>query len=164
MKTNARLIAALLAAATPLAAFAKDTRLTKKQVPGAVLATVAKKYPDAKQTGFEKEVEEGKTAYEVKLEMGARRLEVSLSADGKILTEEAVVAMKDLPEAVTKGLAASPYGSWKAVKAEKIITGEDEQKPTWEIALSHGKEKAEAVFDASGAMVKDEKKGAGEKD
>lgn len=164
MKTHfsiTALSAALLAA--PLATLAKETRMTKKQMPPAVLAAVEKKYPDAKQTGYGKEVEDGKTAWEVKLEKGAQKLEVSLSADGKFLAEETVVSMKELPEAVTKALAASKYGKWKAVKAEKIVNGEDEQKVNYEIALSNGKQKAEVVFDSSGAIAKEETRGAGAK-
>lgn len=158
----AGLAATLLTA--PLAALAKDTALTRKQVPAAVLATVESRYPGAKQTGYQKEVEDGKTAYEVKLEKGKQRLEVSLTGDGKVISEESVVSLKELPEAVTRSLAAGKYRKWKAMKAEKITSGEDAQKVNYEVALSNGREKAEVVFDSSGAIAKEETKAAGEKD
>ena len=98
----------------------------------------------------------GKTGYEIKLEQGSDKLEVSFSADGKILDEETTVAMNKVPEAVKKGLAASKYGKWKANKAEKVVSGEDAQNVRYEFALSHGRHRAEAVFDSSGKMVKEE--------
>lgn len=159
MKTSIALLAAVLAA--PLAASAGEKSLKKSDVPAPVLETVQKKYADAKQTGYQMEVENGKTEYEVKLERGKEKLEVSLTADGKIVSEEAVVAFEAVPENVRKAFSASKYGSWKVKKAEKVAEGEDGATVKYEIAAHHGKEAAEVVFDSAGKIVKEEHSKAG---
>ncbi len=136
--------------AAPLA-FAKDQKLSRAQVPAAVVSAVETKYASAKQLGWSKEVENGKTGYEAKLDNG---LEVTVSPQGKILSEESVIAFEQLPEPVRQGFAASKYGKWKVRKAEKIVEGE---KTSYEIAAHAGKAGAEVLFDAAGKMVKEEK-------
>ena len=153
MKTSIALLAAVLAA--PLAARASEKALKKADVPAPVLETVARMYADAKQTGYQKEVEKGKTEYEVKLERGKEKMEVSLTADGKILNEESVVAFEDVPEAVRNAFAASKYGKWKVRKAEKIVEGEDAARVSYEIAAQYGRDFAEVVFDSAGKIVKE---------
>lgn len=69
-------------AALSLAGFAAGVSSTEPQMPQPVLDAVRQKYPAAKVLGFEKKVEGGKTVFEVKLG-------VDVSADGKILAEEA---------------------------------------------------------------------------
>src|SRR4051812_43498730 len=69
-------------AALSLAGFAAGVGSTEPQLPQPVLDAVHQKLPSAKVLGCEKKVEEGKTVFEV-------RLSVDVSADGKLLGEEA---------------------------------------------------------------------------
>jgi hypothetical protein len=155
-----RSFAILSAVLLSFAARAAEQKVKKSEVPAAVLASVQKKYPSAKLTGFEKDTAEGRTSYEVKVKNGKDRLEVSLDPEGKILTEESEISLSQVPETVKKALASSKYGSWKVQKTEKIVEGEDEQKLTYEFILAHGGESAEAVFDPQGKLIKEEAKKA----
>jgi len=83
-------------------------------------------------------------------------VEVSLTPEGKILSEESTIDPSALPDAVKKGLQASKYGSWKVKKAEKVIEGEDAGKPSYEVEVTKGAEKAEVVFDPAGTVIKEE--------
>ena len=56
--------------------------------------------------------------------------------------------------------AASKYGKWTVVGAEKIITEQDASKPTYELEVKTKGQRAEIVFDAAGALVKEEKSSA----
>ena len=145
---------AFLALAVPLAAFAGDQKITKAEVPAKVVAALEAKYGSAKQLGWSKEVENGKIEFEAKLDNG---LEVTVSAEGKILSEESVLPFEQVPEPVKKAFAAGEYGKWKVRKAEKIVEGE---KTSYEIIASQGKAGVEVVFDAQGAVVKEEKTSA----
>jgi hypothetical protein len=46
--------------------------------------------------------------------------------------------------------------SWKLKKAEKVIEGEDSSKPSYEVEVTKGAEKAEVVFDPAGTVIKEE--------
>jgi hypothetical protein len=144
-------LAALLS--LPAALVASERAVQKRDVPAAVQEAVQKKYGSAKVTGFERDDEKGKTEYEAKLDNG---VEVSLTAEGKILSEESTIDPSALPDAVKKGLQASKYGSWKVQKAEKVIEGEDAGKPSYEVEVTKGAEKAEVVFDPAGTVIKEE--------
>jgi hypothetical protein len=151
MKTTTLLLAPLLF--LPAALLASEHKVKKADVPAAVLEALQKKYASAKVTGFQKEVEKGKTAYEAKLDNG---VEVSFTPEGKVVSEESRIDPASMPEAVKKGLQASKYGSWKMRKAEKVVEGEDASRPTYEVAVESGSQRAEVVFDPAGSLIKEE--------
>ncbi len=149
MIRSSKVIAILLC--SPLAALAADQKLAAAQVPEVVKTAVTTRYATAKQLGWSKEVEHGKTEFEAKLDNG---LEVTVSPEGKILSEESPIAFEQVPEAARQAFAASKYGKWKIRKAEKIVEGD---KTQYEIAAHEGKAGVEVVIDEQGKIIHEEK-------
>lgn len=145
-----RLVLALCCAVS-LSAAAADQKLAAADVPASVRSAVEARYPSAKALDWSREVENGRTEYEAKLSSG---VEVTVSSEGQILSEESAVAFEELPAPVRQAFAASRYGRWKVRKAEKIVAG---AKTSYEVAAAHRTEGVEVVFDAQGAIEKEEK-------
>lgn len=146
-------------------AVAGEKRVTESDMPAPVLAAVAKKYPAAKKVGFAKEVEQQQTTFEVSITDGAKKIDIDLSPDGKILAEEQLIPVQEVPASVRKALAESPrYRAWRVQRAERIITRENDAAPSYELVVARGQKKAEVVFDQDGKLVKQETRGATESD
>jgi len=143
----------------PGVAAAEDKKIDKDQVPKAVIDAVAARYPAGKLIAFEEETEGGKKAYEISVEVGVSNAELIISPDGKILTEETVITVKDLPDAVTKALAASKYARATIRKIEKVVDTDKPRAPIFEIVVEQDAKKLELAFDAQGALTKVEEKG-----
>ena len=151
---NTRLIAALaLAASVATPALASEKVLKKSDLPAAVLKTVADKYPAAKMKSFASDVEDGKTEYEVIVSAEGGPIEVSVAADGKLLGEEQKLSAKDLPEAVTKGLAASKWAKSKILRVEKVTEADAPEAPVFELLVEQGGKKHEIVFAQNGELA-----------
>ncbi len=133
---------------------ASEVEVTEKQVPKAVLAAVAKKYPAAKPTGFSKELEAGKTTYEVRLAEGTRKLDIDVSPSGELMAEEETIALEAAPEAVRKAFAASKYAGWEVKHVERAVQVGNEDAPTFEVLVVQGKQRAEIAFDKDGKLQK----------
>ncbi|GMU05388.1 PepSY-like domain-containing protein [Corallococcus caeni] len=132
-------------------AMAKDTELTPAEVPAAVKAAVASKYPKAKAQRFTKETEKGKTVYEVILDSGAAQREVSLAEDGSVLSEEQKLAPEALPATVQRGLASSPFASARIKRAEKETKA---GVVRYEVVVEQKGKTSEVVFDEQGKLLK----------
>jgi hypothetical protein len=146
-------VAALLSLGAAVAG-AQEQTIQQADVPAAVLKAVSERYPQARMTQFQKEIENGRTAYEVGLDVGGKRSEVLLSADGKLLTEEQAITIKDAPEAVRKALLASKYSKATVSKVEKVTEGDE--PATFELVVQQGTVRHELVFTAAGELKKDE--------
>ena len=129
---------------------AQEKKLRPKQLPAAVQAAFQKAYPAAKITGASSEVENGKTIYEVESLDGKINRDLLYSVDGSVVEIEETVALKALPDEVSKALKAET-GKGKVEKAEKLTKGETIQ---YEFVISSGKDKREVVIDPSGKIVK----------
>ena len=150
-------------ASLPLAAFAGEQRIKKSDVPPAVLAAVSARNPQ-EMTGFTKEIEDGKTLYEVQIKTEAGRAELIVTPDGKIVAEEHAITVKQLPDAVRQGLAASAYAKAKVQRVEKVIEFEGGPQTRFELLVVASGKMHELVFDEAGALTKDEEKKQGEED
>ena len=138
-------------------AFAGESKISEAEVPKAVLDGVAKKYPAAKKTGFEREVEKGKTVFEVKLLNGGHKIDVDVSPEGTILEEEEEIAFDAAPAAVKAALASSSkYAKWTVKRAERVVTAGNHAEPHFEIVVTSGKNKAELVFSTDGKLLRTE--------
>jgi hypothetical protein len=124
-----------------------ETRVTKKEVPAAVLAAFAKTYPKAMVKGYAKEMEKGKTAYEVESEEGKTHRDVLFATDGKVLIVEESMEMKDVPAAVQQALEKK-FPKAKVNLAEKVMEGTSVAYE-FHLTTAQGKE-AEVKFDPSG--------------
>ncbi len=131
-----------------------EQEVKRSDLPPAVLQTVQKKYGKARMVGFAKENEEGVTSYEVTVQDGARKSDLLLDADGKILIEEHRITMKELPEAVKKGLAESKFARAAVKRVERVIREEKVDDPAYELVMEQGGETTEIVFDKTGKLTK----------
>jgi hypothetical protein len=138
---------------------AEEKKVTEAEVPKPVIEKVKKKYPTAKMTAFELETENGKSSYEVKITDGAKQLEVVCAPDGKILAEEEKIGIDGLPDKVRQAWKSTPkYASWKFLHAERVITEEKVDAPTYEIKVVNGSAgvRAELLFTADGKLTRTE--------
>jgi hypothetical protein len=149
----------LLASGVVCAAVNKKTdvekKLTKTNLPAAVLAAFEKSYPKAVIKGVGSEKEDSATYFEVESIDGNTKRDLLYAADGTIHEVEEGVTIKDLPEAARQ-ILGKDYPKEKINKAEKVTRGAE---VTYEVSLGKGKEKIEIAFDAAGKTIKKENKG-----
>jgi hypothetical protein len=137
---------------------AGETKITKKDVPAAVLASFEKAYPKATMKGFSKEVEKGQTLYEIESLEGKMARDATYAADGKVAAVEESMETKDAPTAVQQALEKK-YPKAKVNKAEKVMEA-NTVAYEFHVTTAQGK-KAEVKFDAKGKeleTVKDKDK------
>ena len=127
---------------------ARDEKITRKDVPPAVLKAFEKAYPNATVKGYSKEKENGSTYYELESIDGKTRRDLLYTADGTAAEIEETITMKDLPDTVANAFAKeSPKAH--PTRIEKTTRGE---KVSYEFGM--GKGKTELVIDAAGTVVK----------
>jgi uncharacterized membrane protein YkoI len=137
-----------------------EKKLKQSEVPKAVLGAVTRKYPRAKLEKFGQETDEGKPIYEVEIRSGQDKVSIDVSPEGKILAEETTIPTSALPVPVKAGLAASKYKGWKIARAEKVITEEKEDAPSYEVIVKSQHERFEVVLAQDGRITKEEAKTA----
>jgi hypothetical protein len=155
--TKTLLIAMALDLAIVSSVAGAEKQITKLEVPRAVLDATAARYPNADMTNFAREEESGKTTFEVQLKVNGARIEIDVSPEGKILSEERTISIKELPDAVRSGLAASRYSSARVLRIEKVTDVDGAQAPTYEL-LVQGAKRYELVFSSTGQLTKQELK------
>jgi hypothetical protein len=153
------LLAFLFVAATTCVS-AQEKNLKPKQLPVAVLSAFQKAYPAARIKGASSEVEDGKTIYEVESVEGTINRDLLYAEDGSVVEIEETIALKALPDEVSKALKAET-GKGKVQKAEKLTKGETIQ---YEFVISSGKNKREILIDLSGKILKTTKMKVAEKE
>jgi hypothetical protein len=141
---------------------AKDKKISKKQLPAAVLTAFQTAYPHATIKGQSVETEKGKKFYEIESVDGKINRDLLYTADGKVSEIEESVAAGTLPEEV-KNTLAKEYPKGKIVKAEKVT---HDTLSTYEIHLKTGKKTKSVSLDLQGKILKgdSEDKEKGEKD
>ena len=115
------LAALILAAGLCTVATAEDKEEAVKlaQVPAAAQGSIKKLATEKEIKKVERSIEDGKVAYEVEVARGGRELEFKVSADGKLLSLEEVVALTEVPEAVRKAFSEQA-GDGTLGKVERI--------------------------------------------
>jgi hypothetical protein len=131
----------------------KEQRLTKKDLPAAVISAFQKQYPNARIKGVSKEVEDSTAYYEIESIDSTSRRTVLYTGDGKPTEIEEVISSKQLPDSARFEITKT-YPNGKVEAAEKVIKGD---KTTYEVKIENGKENIEAVFDANGRLINAEK-------
>lgn len=140
----------------------KDKKITKKQLPPAVLTAFQTAYPNATIKGQSIETEKGKQFYEIESVDGKINRDLLYTADGKVYEIEETVAAEKLPAEV-KSTLTKEYPTGKIVKAERVT---HDTSVTYEIHLKVGKKKTGVTLDLQGKILKgdSEDKEKGEKD
>jgi uncharacterized membrane protein YkoI len=104
--TFARVLALSLLSAILLtsAAWAKEKKIQRADLPPAVEKTVAAEAQGATVRGFSEETEKGHTYYEAELVVDGHHKDILIDRDGAIVEVEEQVAIDSLPAGVQQGL------------------------------------------------------------
>jgi hypothetical protein len=151
---SASLVVCLILAAAFLAT-AGEKKISKKEVPPAVLSAFEKAYPKASTKGFAKEEEDGKTFYEIESVEGTTTRDILYLANGNVAEIEEGVSADKLPDAV-KATVKREYPKGKVTKAEKVTV---ESVIKYEIHIAVGKTQHGLVVAPDGKVVKQKKVG-----
>jgi uncharacterized membrane protein YkoI len=152
-------VAALLCCAW-LTARADEKEVPLDKVPKAVMEAFKARFKDAKPTGAAKETEDNKTFYEITFKDKGMNVDVTFTPEGELVSIERQIAVKELPEAVSKTLDEK-YPKATIKIAEKVTKFEKkkEQPAYYEVQLvTSDKKKLEVELDAKGKILKEEKK------
>jgi hypothetical protein len=109
------------------AARADEEKVALDKVPAPALEAVKKRFPNAETKAASKETEDGKTVYEITLKDKNLQVEVTVTPEGKLVTIEREIALKDLPEAVRKTFAAKGPNA-KLELIEEVIKVEGDKE------------------------------------
>ncbi len=131
-----------------------DKKITRKEIPAAVLKAFEAQYPHATITGQSIETELGKQLYEIESTDGKVDRDLLYTPSGKVVETEESLPPGKLSEAMKSSLAKE-YPDGKIMKAEKVTR---EAKTSYEIQVQVGTKTREVTLDASGEVVKPSKK------
>ncbi len=134
-----KLITLIVCVTIAISTFATD-------VPQAVKAAFAKKYPNITKVKWDKENEN----YEASFDLNEEDCSVLFDASGNILETEIEIELNQLPKGVLEYVKAH-YPSKKAKEAAKII--DDKGTVTYEVELKG----MDVLFDAEGKFIKEVK-------
>ncbi|MGO4209731.1 hypothetical protein AB4Y89_20975 [Terriglobus sp. 2YAB30_2] len=112
----------LLAAATlttTITAAAQEKKITKDQLPAAVLATIDRETSGAIIKGYATEREHGKLFYEVETVVNGHTRDLQIAPDGTLTEVEEEVVLESLSGDVRTGLLARAKGA-RIVKVESL--------------------------------------------
>ncbi|HET9987094.1 MAG TPA: hypothetical protein VFQ65_01210 [Kofleriaceae bacterium] len=122
--------------------------------PAAVTTAIDKRFPKSTLQACKAEREDGHDQFEVKLtKADGSKVEVDVSPAGAILQTEEVIALDQVPAAVTKAFAAK-YPKAKPTRAEKQTPATG--KPSYELAFAVDGKRKEATFAEDGTFVEEE--------
>ena len=130
---TAAVVAALMLVVT--ASWAED-KVDPDKIPKAVMDTLKTKFPKPVITKWTKETEAGKVVYDIEFTQDGRKCEADIKEDGTLLNFEKEVALKDLPEAVTKAVEKKyPKSTLKEAMEVTEIKDKKEVMEGYEITL-----------------------------
>ena len=127
----------------------QEIKISRKQVPAAVIKAFKGTYPKARIKGTNIETKEGIAFYEIESKDGKISRDVLYTKDGKVSEIEEMISADQLPQPVMNALTKN-YSSAKVKSIEKNTQG---AVTTYEVVLQNGKKKTEVVFSADGNIV-----------
>jgi hypothetical protein len=146
---GAACLASLLTLALACNAEDKETKITLKDIPAAVLSAFHKSYPKAEIKGVAKETEKGGTYFEIEsVDEGISR-DLLYLADGTVAEIEEAVDPANLPAPV-KAAVANKYPKGKIVKAEKTMR---DALTTYDLRIVSGKMNVNLVVTPDGKLI-----------
>jgi hypothetical protein len=142
----------------------KEEKVSADKLPRAVLAAVKAHFPDPEFTSLTKETTGTKVVYDIELKQKGRKHEMDIREDGTVLEIENEVAVKDLPEAVTKALDAKyPKATVKEAMEVNKVTGKDVKLLHYELTVETADKKSMEVLVTADGKVTTEAEEQGEK-
>jgi hypothetical protein len=133
-----------------VASNAQDQKITKKDVPAAVLKAFAAAYPKAKVNNYGTEVEKGVKYYELETVEGKIKRDLLYNADGTIAELEEILTPPMVPADIAKAVNAE-FPKGKIVSGEKTTKG---NVVTFDVIVVNGKEKVSVNLNADGKIQK----------
>ena len=130
-------------------AFAKEKKLTVKDLPVAVNSAFKAAYPNAQIKEVGTETEGGVEYYEVESVDGKTKRDLLYTKDGKVYEIEEVIAAEALPEAV-KQAVTKVYPQGTIEKAEKTT---HEAKVEYELKIKNDAKMYQVTMDAQGKVL-----------
>jgi hypothetical protein len=128
--------------------FAQKTK--GDEIPQAVTAAFAKKYPEAKSVKWEKE--DG--VYEASFDLHKEEISAQFDTAGNLKEVETEIETAALPAPVKNSLSKD-YAGYKVKEAAKIVS---ENSTTYEAELKKGKESFDLIFSEDGKLLKKSEK------
>ena len=132
-------------------AFAQEKKLKPADVPSAVTAASAKRFPNAHVSGWSKETEEGRTTYEASIVDSSGKRDAVFAEDGSLVAIEEKISITELPVQVRSAVAAK-YPKAVLRKAEKISHASETD---YEVDLAQAARK-EVTVSSTGKILKEE--------
>jgi hypothetical protein len=146
-------VVALVVLTSVYAAEDNERKLTKNDLPAAVLAAFEQSYPKASIESVSTETEDSTMYYEINSKDGKVKRDLLYAVDGTVKEVEESVKSRDLPGTVMQAVEkAFPKGKIK--KAEKLIKG---GVTSFELVVKSGKEEFELALSTDGTITKNEK-------
>ncbi len=140
--------------------FAQDKKISKENVPQAVLNSFHKTYPKAVIKGMSTETEKGRTYFEIESIDGKINRDLLYTAAGNVAEIEETIPSSELPK-MSMQLIEQKFPGAKIEKAERNTSG---SKVTYELNVTSKKGKFEVVLNKEGKIIKSQKASAEEGD
>ena len=144
---------AALALAHHVFAEEDDKPVKFEELPAAVAKAIKAAAGDAKLDSIVLGDEDGTPAYEATWKAGGHKHEIAVAKDGKVLTLEEIISLKEAPEAVRAAIEKEA-GSREVLEVEKVIA---KGKTVYEAEIKEGKGKVVVTFDEAGKVLEREK-------
>lgn len=127
----------------------KEKKLTKEQIPSAVVTAFQKAYPKAVIKGVGEEKKDSVTYIEIESVDGKVNRDLQYTTDGKVVEIEETIDAKTLPQAAQTQIGKD-YPKGNVEHAERVIRGNQVQ---YEVSVDMGEHRYEIVFDAAGKVL-----------
>jgi len=135
---------------------AGEKKISKKQIPAAVLSAFQTAYPHATIKGQSVETENGKKFFEIESVDGKTKRDLLYTPDGKAVEVEESLEISTLPDEM-KSAISKEYPKGKIIKAEKVTS---DTSVTYEFQVKVGKKIKGLLLDPSGKLLKGGKEDA----
>ncbi len=135
-----------------------DKNVPLDKVPKPVMDAIKARFPGAEINSVEKETEDGMVVYDIELKHQGRKYEMDIKEDSTVFEIEKEVALKDVPEAVTKAVKTKyPDATIKEVMEVNKVKGKEETPIHYEVTLKTvGKKELEVIVSLDGKTIKTE--------
>jgi uncharacterized membrane protein YkoI len=137
----------------------KAEKIPEDKLPKKIMDVIKGRFPEARITSAEKELEDGKVVYDIELTHKGRKYEMDILDDGTLIEIEKQVDIKDLPRAVAKALEAKfPKAKLEEVMEVNKVKDKKETPDHYEVVLvTADKKKLEVTVSLDGKTIKGEK-------
>jgi hypothetical protein len=114
----------------------KAEKLTPDKLPAKIMAAVKARFPAAEFTAITKETDAGQVIFDIELKERGRKFEMDILEDGTVREVEKEVALKDVPDAVTKAVQAKyPKATIKEVMEVNFVKDGQEKPDHFEVVI-----------------------------